>query len=377
MRIAVNTRLLLKDRLEGIGRYANETLKRMVLAHPEHEFIFFFDRPYDPQFIYADNVTPVVLFPQARHPFLYYGWFHYSVKKALKKQQADVFLSPDGYLPLGSKIPCIPVIHDLAFLHYPEQIAKLEKWYYTTYFPKYIKQAAKVVTVSNYTKQDINEQYGTDLNNIAVTYNAADDSFKPISDEAANKVKQQYSEGKDYFVYVGAMHPRKNIVRLIEGFSLFKKQTNSEKKLVLVGRYAWQTEDINRAFEQSAYKSDILFTGRVSDEELVELVAAAYSLVYVPYFEGFGIPIVEAFNCEVPVITSNITSMPEVAGEAGLLVDPFSVEDIARGMQAMDNAETHSSLKQEAITRKSAFSWDKSAEQLWQVIEEVYTSSKA
>lgn len=375
MRIAVNTRLLLKDRLEGIGRYANETLKRIVLAHPEHEFIFFFDRPYDSQFIYADNITPVVLFPQARHPFLYLWWFHYSVKKALKKYQVDVFLSPDGYLPLGSKVPSIPVIHDLAFLHYPEQIVKLEKWYYNKYFPKYVKQAAKVITVSNYTKQDINKQYGRSLDDITVTYNAADTSFKALDN--TDSIKQQYTSGSEYFVYVGAMHPRKNIARLIEGFTLFKKQTNSNKKLVLVGRYAWQTEDINNAYESSEYKSDIIFTGRVSDDDLVKLVAAAYSMVYVPYFEGFGIPIVEAFNCEVPVITSNVTSMPEVAGDAGLLVDPFSVNDIARGLEEMNNTEVHNTLTQKAIERKNAFSWDKSAEQLWQVIEEVYTSSKA
>src|SRR5690606_7224010 len=117
MRIAVNTRLLLKGKLEGIGWFTYQTLERIVKQHPEHEFIFFFDRPYDRSFVFASNVTPVVLSPQARHPVLFYLWFELGIPRLLRKYKADLFLSPDGFSSLSTKVPTCLVIHDLAFEH--------------------------------------------------------------------------------------------------------------------------------------------------------------------------------------------------------------------------------------------------------------------
>ena len=135
MRIAVNTRFLLKSKLEGFGWFTFETLKRMTMNHPEHEFIFFFDRPYDDKFIFSDNITPVVLPPMARHPILFKIWFNKSVTWALKKYKADVFFSPDGYLSLKTDIPQIGVIHDLNFEHFPNDIPPTPRKYLLKYFP--------------------------------------------------------------------------------------------------------------------------------------------------------------------------------------------------------------------------------------------------
>ncbi|MFN3342698.1 MAG: hypothetical protein ACK40M_08385, partial [Flavobacteriales bacterium] len=122
MRIAVNTRFLLPGKMEGFGWYSYETLRRIVVAHPEHEFIFLFDRPFDRRFVFASNVIPIVIGPQARHPFLFWIWLEVSVKRALKKYKADVFVSPDGYLSLGTAVPSVAVIHDLNFEHYPKDL---------------------------------------------------------------------------------------------------------------------------------------------------------------------------------------------------------------------------------------------------------------
>ena len=127
MKIAVNTRLLLPDKLEGIGWVAFETLKRITRAHPEHEFYFIFDRKWDDMFIFSDNVTPVAVSPQARHPFLYYLWFEWSVPHILKKVKADLFLSPDAYLSLRTEVKSIAVFHDLNFEHYPNDLPFLER----------------------------------------------------------------------------------------------------------------------------------------------------------------------------------------------------------------------------------------------------------
>ena len=159
MRIAINTRFLLSHKMEGFGWYTFETTKRLVEKHPEHTFILFFDLPFDKQFIFGPNTIPVVLNPPARHPILFVIWFEWAVFRALKKYKADVFFSPDGYLSLRSNVPQIPVIHDLNFEHNPADIPWATRKYLRFFFPKFAKKAAKIVTVSHYSKKDIMEQY--------------------------------------------------------------------------------------------------------------------------------------------------------------------------------------------------------------------------
>ncbi len=366
MRIAVNARFLLANKLEGIGRFTFETLQRITRNHPEHEFIFLFDRPYSPEFIFAPNVTPVVLFPQSRHPFLYYWFFNFSVTRALKKYKADLFLSTDGYLSLRTNVPQVAVMHDLAFIHFKEGINKLEEAYYNYFFPKYAHKAKRLVAVSNYTKQDIVTEFNINPNKIDVVYNAPSKGFVPLNNDLQNKVREKFSAGLPYFSYVGAMHPRKNVETLLEAFDAFKTSTQSNFKLVIVGRKAWQNEGIDRAYQNMKHQQDVIFTGRVSEADLYNITASAFAMVYIPFFEGFGLPIVEAMACDVPVITSNVTSMPEVADEAGILVSPIDAKEVA---QAMINLTSDSNLYQQkklaSAKRKHDFSWDESADKLW------------
>lgn len=366
MRIAVNARFLLANKLEGIGRFTFETLQRITRNHPEHEFIFLFDRPYSPEFIFAPNVTPVVLFPQARHPFLYYWFFNFSVTRALKKYKADLFLSTDGYLSLRTNVPQVAVMHDLAFIHFKEGINKLEETYYNYFFPKYAHKAKRLVAVSNYTKQDIVTEFNINPNKIDVVYNAPSKGFVPLNNDLQNEVREKFSAGLPYFCYVGAMHPRKNVETLLEAFDAFKTSTQSNFKLVIVGRKAWQNEGIDRAYQNMKHQQDVIFTGRVSEADLYNITASAFAMVYIPFFEGFGLPIVEAMACDVPVITSNVTSMPEVADEAGILVSPIDAKEVA---QAMINLASDSNLYQQkklaSAKRKHDFSWDESADKLW------------
>ena len=157
MKIAVNTRFLLSGKMEGFGWYTYEITKRMVEQHPEHEFIFFFDRPFDPKFIFASNVTPVVLNPPARHPVLFIYWFEFAVRRALKKVKADVFFSPDGYLSLRSMIPQISVIHDINFEHFPKDLPWSARAYLRYFFPLFAKKATQIITVSEYKIELLND----------------------------------------------------------------------------------------------------------------------------------------------------------------------------------------------------------------------------
>ena len=369
MKIAVNTRLLLKDKLEGIGWVAYECLRRMVISHPEVEFHFIFDREPDPKFIFADNVKPVVLFPPARHPFLYIAFFEFAVTRYLRKIKADLYLSPDGYLSLRSKVKQIAVFHDLNFEHFPQDFPKIHLWHYKKFFPKYAKKADKIITVSEFSKKDICECYGINPDKIEVAYNGANEIFSPVSEDVKKEIQNKYTEGNPYFMFVGSLHPRKNLARLFTSFDLFKKRNNNDIKLVIVGSKRWWTEPIKNAYEAMTHKDDVIFTGRLSAEDLHLVTASALASVYVSYFEGFGIPIVEGFKCDTTVITSNVTSMPEVANDAALLVDPFNEESIADAMEKILDEEVRHDLIEKGRIRRQDFSWDKAAETWWKVLE--------
>jgi len=366
MRIAVNTRLFLKDKLEGIGWFAHETLWRMVENHPEHEFIFFFDRPWHPDFIFAENVRPVLVKPQARHPFLYYLWTEINIPLALKRAKADLYFSPDHLGSLRTKVPTVITLHDLAYKHFPQYMDRLHKMHYTRYIPKFAQKAKRIITVSEFTKQDIVSQLKVDPNKIDVIYNGAHEAYKPLNEEQCDAVKAQYTDGEEYFLFTGALHPRKNIIHLLKAFVKFKRRQRSRIKLVVVGRMAWQFDEIAQAKAHMPFKEDVVWTGYMDVLELAKITGAAYALVYPSLFEGFGIPILEAMTCDVPVIVSNTSSMPEVAGDAGLLVDPNSIDDIAdKMMMIYRDEDLRQKLIEAAKIQKKKFSWDSSAEKLW------------
>lgn len=372
MNIAVNTRLLLDNRLEGIGWFTCETLKRIVIQHPEHTFYFIFDRPYSKKFIFSDNVVPVVTGPQARHPVLFYLWFEFSVPRALKKIKADIFISPDGYGSLRCKIPSLLVMHDLNFEHYPQDLPWIITKYYKYFFPRFAKKTERIATVSEFSKKDIMDCYGIPEQKIDVVYNGVNENYHPIPDEEKDAVKKRFTSGCDFFIYIGALLPRKNLKNLFLAYDIFRKQNHTDIKLLIVGARMWWTPDMEATINSLKYKKDIIFTGRLNSKDLNDTLCSALALTYVSYFEGFGIPILEAFRCDVPVITSNVTSMPEVAGNAALLADPFDPASIAAAMTKIaSDTGLRDSLILKARERRTAFSWDHTAKLFWQSIEKI------
>lgn len=370
MRIAVNTRLLLKGKLEGIGWFSLETLKRITRNHPEHEFIFIFDRPFNKDFIFSENVTPVVIGPQARHPFLFYAWFDFMIPKVLKKYKVDLFLSPDGYLSLRTKVPQLAVIHDINFVHRPDDLPWLTAKYYNYFFPKFARVAKRIATVSFYSKEDITRSFKVDYDKIDVVYDGINQIFEPISEADKIQVRQRYTNGSEYFLFVGALHPRKNVCGLLKAFDAFKSVNGNSMKLVVVGGEMHKTGDIFDTYENMRNKKDVIFTGRVTTSELHDIFGAAFALTFVPFFEGFGIPIVEAMSAGVPVICSNTTSIPEVGGNAVHYADPIKIDQITDAMIRMAEDEPYrKSLIEKGFIQKNKFSWDETARLLWISVE--------
>jgi len=370
LKIAVNTRLLLKNKLEGIGWFTYESFSRMVKSHPEHTFYFLFDRPYDASFIFSDNVIPMIIPPPARHPVLHYWWFEHALPKALKKIQPDIFISPDAYNSLSSPFKNLMVIHDLNFVHYPKMMPRLPRKYYNYYTPRYARKADRILTVSQFTRQDIVKQYNINPNKIDVAYNGANLLYAPVTEDQQQLTRHKISQGRPYFIFVGALNPRKNITGLLKAFDLFIRETASDTCLVVVGEKMFWSRDMEKAYASVAYKNQIIFTGRMEPEDLKNVMGSALALTFVPFFEGFGIPIVEAFRAGIPVITSNTTAMPEVAGDAALLVSPFQTKEIAEAMKKITFVpDLRKKLVEKGFQRSRMFSWDKTAELFWKAIE--------
>ncbi|MFY7667091.1 MAG: glycosyltransferase family 4 protein [Crocinitomicaceae bacterium] len=356
MRIGINTRNLLSNKLEGFGQYTLEITKRICQNHPEHEFYLFFDRSYDPKYVFSENVTPIVLFPPTRHPFLYVIWFEFSLKRALRKHKVDLFWSPDGFCSLGSNVPQIATIHDLNFEHNPKDLPWIVSKYFRFFFPKFARKAKHIITVSEYSKNDIHKTYGIPKEKIKVIYNGSNDAYHPIEPEEQQTIRNKYADGKPFFLFVGSLHPRKNVKRLIEAFDIVSKK-NAEIRLVIVGSAMWKDEKLPISKES---ENRIIFTGHLEKTELTKIMASALALTYVPYFEGFGIPLVEAMNCGTPILAANATCLPEVAGDAAIYCDPFNVEDIANGMLILlNNGNLRNELKEKGLIRGQIFSWDK------------------
>lgn len=349
--------------MEGFGNYSYELVRRITKNHPEQSFVLFFDRAVDPKFEFPSNVQTVVLFPPTRHPLLWILWFEWSLKRALKKYHIDLLWSPDGFCSLGASVPQIATIHDLNFEHYPKDLPWLVSHYFRFFFPKFARKAKRILTVSHFSKADIVRTYGIPPEKISVIYNGIHGDFEQKSTAEIESIRANYSNGKPYFLFVGSLHPRKNVQRLVEAFSAFSRR-NSDIDLVIVGNAMWKQEVFRLAKET---KDRVHFLGHLSTPDLSQVMAGAFALSYVPYFEGFGIPLVEAMRCGIPIVSANTTCLPEIAGDAAIYCDPFSIEAIANQLHALaDDPALHQQLATNAIKRSTEFSWDRAAEEVWE-----------
>lgn len=373
MRVAINTRFLLPGRIEGIGRYTYEVVRRLLRDHPEHDYLFLFDRPYDPAFTFDGQARGIVLPPPARHPLLWYLWFEWAVPYALRRYQADVFFSPDGYLSLRSEVPAALTVHDLAFEHYTDHIPALASRYYRYFTPRFCAHAQRLMAVSGYTAADIHQRYDIPKTKIAVCGNACREGFRPLSAAEVQAARSRWSTGRPYYLYVGSIHPRKNVHRLIEAFSAFKSQTESPAHLLIAGRFAWQAGPVRSAFEASGFKQDIKILGFVPDEDLPALMGGATGFVYPSLFEGFGLPLLEAMEAEVPVITSDVSSMPEVAGQAALLINPAQVSSLTHALVQLErDASLRESLVEKGRVQRQQYSWDRTAKVVYENLAQLF-----
>jgi glycosyltransferase involved in cell wall biosynthesis len=377
MTIAINARFLLNNYTEGIGNYTQVLCQHLPAAMPQHQFILIADRADYKKIDLSSNACFEVVSPAARHPLLWHYWFNVKISALLKQKKVDLFISPDNFCSLTSSVPQLLLLHDLAYLHQPQSIPKAHLWYYKTFTKKFARKAQHIITVSNYCRQDIMDNLHIAAEKINVVYNGIKSIFTPIEWEQKVATKAKYSNGESYFVCVSSIHPRKNIINLLKAFSIFKKWQKSDMKLVLVGRMAWKNNGFIKLLAHYKYKNDIVVTGYLPDTEVANITAAAYCAVYPSLFEGFGVPIVEAMQCDVPVICSNQTGMVEAGGDAAYFCNVEDVNDLAAQMQLVYKDENtrskHIVLGREHVKQ---YNWNHSIQQIVALINTKFSYSK-
>ncbi len=366
MNIAVNTRLLLKNRIEGIGRFAFESLKELVKLRPEDTFYFYFDRPYDSEFIFSENIVPVIVNPPARHPILWEIWFNYILPYYFNKHKIDVFFSPELYLSERTSIPQIAVFHDINYIHQPELVKGWGGNYMRNKTPKFANKASKILTVSEFSAKDIEKTLHIPAKKLSVCYNGISHVFHKEESHSPTKVP--------FFLVFGAINPRKNICNILRAFDAFKKEDTHKHELIFIGKKMCWTPEMEQTLNAIHFKDSVRFLGRQSDETVCTYLNHAQALVYVSLYEGFGLPIVEAQQCGCPVITSNTSCLPEISGNAGIIVDPLNVLEIVNAIKSFQK-DSDNTIRIDYIAKgfenAKRFKWTSVAHKINQTIDSI------
>jgi len=290
----------------------------------------------------------------------------------LRKNRVDV-LHVQYTAPPRTPCALVATIHDLSFEHLPKTFKRRSRAQLRLTVRRTAQKAAQILTLSAFSRDDIIETYAVDPERVLVTPPGAAANFAPVTNETElRRVRTSYGIERDYILALGSIQPRKNLVRLINAYSSLSRARGKTQlpQLVLAGKRGWLEAATIRAAEQSEARGDILFTGYVPDSDLPALYSGAMCFAYPSYFEGFGLPVLEAMQCGTPVIAGNRTSLPEAAGDAGVLCDPFDESAIAGALtQVIENPDYRAQLRVKGLEQAAAFSWQTTAKMTLEAYE--------
>ena len=280
----------------------------------------------------------------------------------------DIYFSPAHYLPHFCPVPQIVTIHDLAYLYFPEDFTKKDLWQLKNWTKFSIKKTSRIIAVSKTTKKDIVKNYGVDETKVSVVYNGFEKQFNKLEIRNSNLNKNLKLEIRNYILFVGTIQPRKNLEVLIDAFDKFS-QINKDFKLVIVGKKGWLYKSIFEKVKTLNLENKVIFTGHISDQELIWYYKNAFCLALPSLYEGFGIPVLEAMSYDCPTIVSMTSSLPEVGGDASLYFDPKNSDDLLEKLKTLyNNNELRKELISKGRQRIKDFSWEKCGKETLDVI---------
>lgn len=363
-KIGVDARLLAEP-MTGIGRYTYEVLSRLVVMG--HEWVLYSHKPIIVGDWSAQNIQIRSLNLPGRAMRML--WAQTILPLFLNRDHIDLFWSPAHRVPkyLCPEIPSVVTIHDLVWKHAPETMRPFSRFLDSHLMPAAIRRANKVIAVSLHTQCDLLNEVPTALGKTYAIPLGVDFKGKSGSVQAF-KIP---SDSNEYFLFVGTLEPRKNLERLLQAFAMIPSRIRRDIKLFIVGGKGWGGLNLDSLLQQFGLRGAVKIFGYVSDEQLSELYSKAMFLAMPSLYEGFGLPLVEAMAHGTPVLSSNISSMAEIVGEAGVLVDPLSVESISAGLvKLLGNFELRRSLAAQGEIRSKFFNWDETARKTMSVFME-------
>jgi glycosyltransferase involved in cell wall biosynthesis len=368
VRIGVDVRSL-SEPVTGIGRYTLSLLEEMLLDK-SHEWVLYSHRPILHGKWGMQNVTIRTLsFPKWVRG-LYVPWSQFILPLWVKQDDIDIFWSPAHSLPryLPKSIASVVTIHDLVWRHAPETMKSFSRFLDAKFMPDAIKIADQVIAVSESTERDLVSEIPEAKGKVKVIYEANSLDFVDFS-------KKFDKVDGEYILFVGTLEPRKNLARLVKAYSMLSESLRNKFSLVIVGGKGWGNENLELIIDQLNIKKFVKFFGYLSNDELVNVYSNAYLFVMPSLYEGFGLPLLEAMNFGVPVVTSNNSSMPEVGGDAAILVDPNNVVSIKNGIESVVlNPKVRTELSYNGFERSKLFSWNKASKETIDVFEKAISS---
>jgi len=373
MKIGVDIRFLARGVQSGVEEYTLNLLPRLF-GFKDAEFKLFYNafKKNKLEFPWTSFLNIKVFQRSIPNRFLQLSSFLFNFPKIDKMiGGVDYFFSPHFILaPTSKNCRKIITFHDLSFEYYPEFFSFSRNIWHKLMRPKKQAQEADIIiSVSESTKEDLVNLYKIKPEKIKVIYPGVGEEFKKLDSSKISKIKEKYNLPEKFILYFGTIEPRKNIDGIIKAFDLLKENLRSDIKLVIAGSPGWLYKNVFRAAEESMFKNDIIFTGFIEKEDKPSLYNLASLFVYPSYFEGFGFPPLEAMACGVPTIVSNCASLPEVAGEGALLVNPYYINEI---FVAMKEVLTDASLREDLVNRglyqAKKFSWDSCAKETLKII---------
>jgi len=352
----------------GTENYSLHLIRHLLALESGHRYRLYFNRPPSIGFFPTAADLELRVMPFRRL------WTHGRLSWEMARQPPDVLFVPAHVLPLVHPRSSVVTVHDLGYLYYPGAHPLLDRLYLDFSTRYNARAASRVIAVSQATKDDLVQHCGIEPDKTTVVYSGWDETMQPVEDKATiEKVKAGYGIGGDYVLYVGTLQPRKNLGRLLEAYAIVRKQAKRGEApcLVIAGRKGWLYEHITLQVERLGLETEVIFPGYVPQDDLPALLSGARLFVFPSLYEGFGLPVLEAMACGTPVLCSNVSSLPEVAGDAALLVDPLDVKSIAEAMHRLLQEEgLRAQLVERGYRQVRQFSWDRCARETLAVLED-------
>jgi len=335
----------------GIGHYTHSLVAGIKKADIVNSYYFY-------KGAQISNVPGRMLWEQVRLPML------------AKRDRLDLLHSPGFSPPRLRHCKVVTTVHDLIGMLFPHNLASVSRFYWSRWLPYAVKSSDRIIANSQNTKNDIVRLLKVNPGRIKVIYLGIDEHFRPSGDSEKERIKKKYNLPQRYILYVGTIEPRKNLGTLVLAFDKARRKAAHPHKLVIAGAKGWSYESLLSLVKRTNLDEDVIFIGYVDDEDRPALYSGADLFIFPSLYEGFGLPVLEAMACGVPVITSNVSSIPEVAGDAGILFEPNSVDELALAIErVLGDDGLKEELKQKGLARAKDFSLEKMAKETIEVYQ--------